>query len=163
MKPQGEFQGQSVLSQPPSGGCVLKPAGRGRYEHRHFPAAFRRLCVETPTKHIKPSKATPAAFRRLCVETTILEIEYHHSRNQPPSGGCVLKPIDGTEIDWDNITQPPSGGCVLKPIDGTEIDWDNITQPPSGGCVLKRSDLAGIRAALTQPPSGGCVLKLKRW
>mgnify|MGYP001678780262 CR=1 FL=1 len=59
--------------------------------------------------------------------------------------------------------QPPSGGCVLKPIDGTEIDWDNITQPPSGGCVLKRSDLAGIRAALTQPPSGGCVLKLKRW
>ena len=32
---------------------------------------------------------------------------------QPPSGGCVLKPID--EItNGKNSYQPPSGGCVLK-------------------------------------------------
>ena len=33
------------------------------------PAAFRRLCVETPVTNPQNPKATPAAFRRLCVET----------------------------------------------------------------------------------------------
>ncbi len=34
-------------------------------------------------------------------------------------------PIDGTEIDWDNITKAK---ITIYPIDGTEIDWDNITK-----------------------------------
>ena len=34
-----------------------------------------------------------AAFGRLCVETTAVEVEYADERKQPPSGGCVLKPI----------------------------------------------------------------------
>ena len=32
---------------------------------------------------------------------------------QPPSGGCVLKPIIG-DISKSASLQPPSGGCVLK-------------------------------------------------
>ena len=63
----GDFR---YCGQPPSGGCVLK------------------------LKKPKPnaSSANPAAFGRLCVETP-----YVASRgvllNQPPSGGCVLKPV----------------------------------------------------------------------
>ena len=34
-------------------------------------------------------------------------------KNQPPSGGCVLKrSVD--EDTADGSSQPPSGGCVLK-------------------------------------------------
>ncbi len=35
-------------SQPPSGGCVLKHKTPLGVRMRYFPAAFRRLCVETP-------------------------------------------------------------------------------------------------------------------
>ena len=34
--------------QPPSGGCVLKPKLVERVVYRNVPAAFGRLCVETP-------------------------------------------------------------------------------------------------------------------
>ena len=37
-----------VALQPPSGGCVLKPEYVCVYERTKKPAAFRRLCVETP-------------------------------------------------------------------------------------------------------------------
>ena len=55
--------------------------------------------------------------------------------------------------------QPPSGGCELKP--SIKI-WggQNIVQPPSGGCELKHDYTTHTPAALTQPPSGGCELKL---
>ena len=33
--------------------------------------------------------------------------------NQPPSGGCVLKPTFAS-IRLASVFQPPSGGCVLK-------------------------------------------------
>ena len=33
---------------------------------------------------------------------------------QPPSGGCVLKPISRL-FKGSEMSQPPSGGCVLKP------------------------------------------------
>ena len=80
------------MSQPPSGGCVLKrdcnwlrcqsltPAAFRRLcvetamgkrsRRRRRPAAFRRLCVETLTKAAIPFSVFPAAFRRLCVETS---------------------------------------------------------------------------------------------
>ena len=54
--------------------------------------------------------------------------------------------------------QPPSGGCVLKPI-VVEIVGKKSSQPPSGGCVLKHKFMIFIRIKLSQPPSGGCVLK----
>ena len=54
--------------------------------------------------------------------------------------------------------QPPSGGCVLKPV-----IWPppllTVGQPPSGGCVLKRDITAERISKNDQPPSGGCVLK----
>ena len=54
---------------------------------------------------------------------------------QPPSGGCVLKPINRIS-KFRTVLQPPSGGCVLKPpIQAKHHDQKN--QPPSGGCVLK--------------------------
>ena len=50
-----------------------------------FPAAFRRLCVETLLSGLGSSEKDPAAFRRLCVETqgtVIKEIDKKTSRLQ---------------------------------------------------------------------------------
>ena len=59
--------------------------------------------------------------------------------NQPPSGGCVLKPEQIRGVS-EMVSQPPSGGCVLKHI--CRIKHRNPTiQPPSGGCVLKQAFL----------------------
>ncbi len=56
--------------QPPSGGCVLKPAATtGHLQEHESSAAFRRLCVETSSPDCSKSAALSAAFRRLCVET----------------------------------------------------------------------------------------------
>ena len=40
----------------------------------------------------------------------------------------------------NKINQPPSGGCVLKPIKASE-EQSASSQPPSGGCVLKLKNL----------------------
>ena len=55
--------------QPPSGGCVLKQQIPFGSLCSDYPAAFRRLCVETKIRHINNHTTDPAAFRRLCVET----------------------------------------------------------------------------------------------
>ena len=64
---------------------------------REAPAAFRRLCVETLGLVNSPSPQQPAAFRRLCVETGLEAYRVLAFGDQPPSGGCVLKPkmLDG--------------------------------------------------------------------
>ena len=78
------------LSQPPSGGCVLKQFLTNYKLLIIKPAAFGRLCVETNTTNSIEYDGRSAAFRRLCVETPSgigrLGIIF-----QPPSGGCVLK------------------------------------------------------------------------
>ena len=56
-------------------------------------AAFARLCVETAELDKAPTLTAAAAFARLCVETK----SHQHCRSafaQPPSRGCVLKPLD---------------------------------------------------------------------
>ena len=58
-------------------------------------------------------KVNPAAFGRLCVETYFFFCGFFHLPNQPPSGGCVLKPQPVTNSLLIQA-QPPSGGCVLK-------------------------------------------------
>ena len=121
-------------SQPPLGGCVLKPLGFwGGLDFD--PAAFRRLCVET-------------SGRLNALKTQI----------QPPLGGCVLKPLRGWGLEMFDI-QPPLGGCVLKP---RFQSCPNLPprQPPLGGCVLKLSRRGAHNRACGQPPLGGCVLKL---
>ena len=77
-------------TQPPSGGCVLKPAGLRNEPEAAPSAAFGRLCVET-------SRWTTNTAR-WC---------------QPPSGGCVLKHLIERGKPPEQA-QPPSGGCVLK-------------------------------------------------
>ena len=69
MKPPVTEKKMQEKSQPPSGGCVLKPDGAMEFEIKGVPAAFRRLCVETSSKYQDFAAPVPAAFRRLCVET----------------------------------------------------------------------------------------------
>ena len=59
---------------------------------RRLAAAFGRLCVET--NPAKPGDANygAAAFGRLCVETRFTA-GARQNFEQPPSGGCVLKPV----------------------------------------------------------------------
>ena len=80
------------------------------------------------------SRERPAAFGRLCVETAWLSMK------------TVL------------LVQPPSGGCVLKPIATQHHDIAHV-QPPSGGCVLKRSVLAVSAITIAAPAAFGrlCV------
>ena len=58
-----------------------------------MPAAFGRLCVETKWKTPDRPHTVPAAFGRLCVETLYALAAGTATLNQPPSGGCVLKPM----------------------------------------------------------------------
>ncbi len=103
-------------------------------------------------------REAPAAFGRLCVETNQTDT-FQTTSNQPPSGGCVLKPYGYPLTHGQRNTQPPSGGCVLK-----QNRYGNPErlrfQPPSGGCVLKQArPKTRCRHGKSQPPSGGCVLK----
>ena len=91
LKPDSSIAIMTAAIQPPSGGCVLKQKGCNRHRPLSFPAAFRRLCVETDR-----------LISRNCLRLF-----------QPPSGGCVLK-RKLVERNAPEIPQPPSGGCVLK-------------------------------------------------
>ena len=62
--------------------------------------------------------------------------KFEEWRDQPPSGGCVLKLLILT-MPTPIIVQPPSGGCVLKLLLSCRL-FEKLTQPPSGGCVLKQ-------------------------
>ena len=57
------------ISQPPSGGCVLKHNKLAFRCAVFGPAAFGRLCVETGKERTAKTQRAPAAFGRLCVET----------------------------------------------------------------------------------------------
>ena len=64
-------------------------------------------------------------------------------------------------MDFPNRSnfQPPSGGCVLKPMPYQDLFLRYKNQPPSGGCVLKLNNVVKNANRPVQPPSGGCVLK----
>ncbi len=102
-----------LMLQPPSGGCVLKQQMVLKNKARKHAAAFGRLCVETANRPsivrsliaaafgrlcVETLRAShrifvriAAAFGRLCVETKRCRKRKNHYRQQPPSGGCVLK------------------------------------------------------------------------
>ena len=86
-----QLDGVSDVYQPPSGGCVLKPQYHNDTNRNGRPAAFGRLRVETYPKSQWMRRYPPAAFRRLCVET-VITCSIWYLTQQPPSGGCVLKP-----------------------------------------------------------------------
>ena len=80
----------------------------------------------------------PAAFGRLCVET----YRQHgggRNRNQPPSGGCVLKP-SGTRIPANGSGQPPSGGCVLK--QSVWVVFEGSVVPAAFGRLCVETDIS---------------------
>ena len=52
---------------------MLKLAPTKEVADNSFPAAFRRLCVETTYGRQSAIGICPAAFRRLCVETSMPE------------------------------------------------------------------------------------------
>ena len=60
---------REIAKQPPSRGCVLKPAQLLKYSAYLVAAAFAWLCVETILHVYLYSGFFAAAFARLCVET----------------------------------------------------------------------------------------------
>ena len=78
--------------------------------------------------------------------------------DQPPLGGCVLKPLGKCQYSNHRLSQPPLGGCVLKQNLLVRLK-PKMAQPPLGGCVLKRIRFIVWIGSLCQPPLGGCVLK----
>ena len=76
-------------------------------------------------------------------------------REQPPSGGCVLKQ-DVLQQHGINSPQPPSGGCVLKllmsvilipPLDAAAFGRLCVETAPLKG-VMKSLDGSRLRAAV---------------
>ena len=101
------------ITQPPSGGCVLKPSNR-KYPCRYTaPAAFGRLCVETFPFFLPVLIFPPAAFGRLCVETIWSSIYWRSEWSAAFGRLCVE--TASSAFKSHEIAQPPSGGCVLKP------------------------------------------------
>ena len=143
-----------------------------------MPAAFGRLCVETPQRGNARRYSAPAAFGRLCVETWH-EKEAISLRRQPPSGGCVLKLHSPSELVFGRdpaafgrlcvetssrtarkSTCPPAAFgrlCVeTAPCDS----FSAHSSPAAFGRLCVETALGRAKSCTTaQPPSGGCVLK----
>ena len=104
------------MGQPPSGGCVLKPPKIGDDGKLYQSAAFGRLCVETADYNKSPGNAHSAAFGRLCVETTCAGVGSPLSCSAAFGRLCVetIACCPRTTL----TAQPPSGGCVLKLLNG---------------------------------------------
>ena len=151
--------GRRRLSQPPSGGCVLKHFLILYSVSPNRPAAFRRLGVETRLILYRYISLCPAAFRRLCVETRLTD-DAASDKTQPPSGGCVLKLEQRNEFAHYGSPAAFRRLCV-ETFSRAAAACLLAAQPPSGGCVLKPRFVFKICATCCQPPSGGCVLK--RW
>ena len=135
-------------AQPPLGGCVLKPTGQIRWCRGWDPAAFRRLCVETPITVSAYRIWQPAAFRRLCVETD-LRIGYGVGDWPAAFRRLCVETSKTLSAKHVSACQPPLGGCVLKPAPCRRRGLRPV-QPPLGGCVLKRQR-AACRLAFYSP------------
>ena len=90
LKPDLREKPLATISQPPSGGCVLK------------------LAI---ARDIKPLPVQPPSGG--CVLKLLFLHLFFCFFHQPPSGGCVLKLSKLARCKLKKF-QPPSGGCVLK-------------------------------------------------
>ena len=86
------------MSQPPSGGCVLKRPRPFCWRRMLRPAAFGRLCVETGSNTPQQTQVT-----------------------QPPSGGCVLKLINSDV--FGRFTGPAAFGRLCVETLRTQDIW----------------------------------------
>ena len=82
----------------------------------------------------------PAAFGRLCVETRKNGICRQRIKNQPPSGGCVLKLYKSAEIHT-KVKPAAFGRLCVETNNGSGQSAGGGAQPPSGGCVLKQNSV----------------------
>ena len=114
LKPSWTNNGVNRTNQPPSGGCVLKPGRSCRTVGHIRPAAFRRLCVETLLGDFMSSVVEPAAFRRLCVET--VHQQPPSTRGNPAAFRRLCVETLQNKKPRERVSQPPSGGCVLKQL-----------------------------------------------
>ena len=148
-----------------------------------MPAAFRRLCVETPSGWLKTSSSCPAAFRRLCVETAAISdaagkvgdpAAFRRLCVETLNPALVVTTALPAAFRRLCVETPPPSPLPLPPAPAafrrlcveTAGGWAacrGVAQPPSGGCVLKPSHLSGQDTRILQPPSGGCVLKRCIW
>ena len=122
------------------------------------PAAFGRLCVETTSSAVADLFGSPAAFGRLCVETLSMLALCRARGHQPPSGGCVLKPL--TLVLPSIWASPAAFGrlCVETAARGI---GQPAAEPAAFGRLCVETDLMpqSLFYLRSQPPSGGCVLK----
>ena len=63
LKPECKLDRLYGTRQPPSGGCVLKHQSASPIEPLGGPAAFGRLCVETPIMFRRRSLLSPSRLR----------------------------------------------------------------------------------------------------
>ena len=103
------------MTQPPSGGCVLKQALKDAQAKRDAQPPSGGCVLKRRALCCVCACLSAATFGWLCVETKITSYESNLDPKQPPSGGCVLKPFIGWTFNWTK-RQPPSGGCVLKQL-----------------------------------------------
>ena len=99
----------------------------------------------------------PAAFGRLCVETNIARALLTLLQAQPPSGGCVLKPMETIHLIGGN--EPAAFGrlCVETSV---IIRVSDGTKPAAfGRLCVETFGYSSHFCTMRQPPSGGCVLK----
>ena len=129
------FEGCPNQSQPPSGGCVLKQDNRDNFVHTNYPAAFRRLCVETSLKVALNLSVNPAAFRRLCVETFAL---FKHRMEEAPAAFRRLC-VETFALFKHRMEEAPAAfrRLCVETVYANVAKLPGVTQPPSGGCVLK--------------------------
>ena len=117
----------------------MKQFFREESDARAYPAAFGRLRVETSPDWGMAGEDAPAAFGRLRVETD--DLSPNQRREVPAAFGRLRVETLDVPAFWDMFDdQPPSGGCVLKPV----IDHRNkaIQNPAAFGRL--RVETAGL-------------------
>ena len=121
------------------------------------PAAFGRLCVETVHMNMLRNQPLPAAFGRLCVETSVT-ILLPVLKSQPPSGGCVLK--HSIEFKRGRGSGPAAfGRLCVETKNLYEYPLDCLEPAAFGRLCVETATSCKLPSSRSQPPSGGCVLK----
>ena len=101
------------VSQPPSGGCVLK----------------HPLWLQTANGGAQPPSGG-------CVLKQFVQPVFKLLKAQPPSGGCVLKLTMGGQPQQNLM--PAAFGRLCVETAPEPAPGKQPRQPPSGGCVLKQ-------------------------
>ena len=150
----------SLVSQPPSGGCVLKRPYLGKTTIFVYQPPSGGCVLKRYYESVVPVLKASAAFGRLCVET-FFRAAITVPLVQPPSGGCVLKhqPQQGICQTWGSAAFGrlcvETCKCALRQAFKASAAFGRL-------CVETRLEKMDLVLSSSQPPSGGCVLKQVR-